>query len=35
VKEMREQCRRIAESYFNNLEEFIKKKMGKVTSEQS
>jgi predicted RND superfamily exporter protein len=32
---VREHCRKIADSYFGNLEEFIKKRMGKLTSEQS
>jgi hypothetical protein len=35
VREVREHCRKIADSYFGNLEEFIKKRMGKLTSEQS
>lgn len=35
VKEIREQCKKISDSYFNNLEDFIKKKIGKLTSEQS
>jgi hypothetical protein len=35
VREIREQCKKISESYFNNLEDFIKKKMNKITSEQS
>jgi hypothetical protein len=33
VKEIRDHCRKISDSYFSNLEEFIKKKMGKITSE--
>ena len=32
---MRDHCRKIADSYFGNLEDFLKKKMGKITSEQS
>lgn len=35
MKEIREQCKKISDSYFNNLEDFIKKKIGKLTSEQS
>lgn len=35
IREVRDHCKKIADSYFNNLEEFVKKKMGKLTSEQS
>ena len=35
MRDVREQCRKISDSYFQNLEEFIRKKMNRVTSEQS
>jgi len=35
VKEVRDQCRKLIDSYFLNLEEFIKKKMNKLTAEES
>lgn len=35
VREVRDHCKKIADSYFTNLEEFIRKKMGKITAEQS
>jgi hypothetical protein len=35
VKEVRDQCRKLLDSYFLNLEEFIKKKMNKLTAEES
>lgn len=35
MKEVRDQCRKLIDSYFLNLEEFIKKKMNKLTAEES
>lgn len=35
MKEVRDQCRKLLDSYFLNLEEFIKKKMNKLTAEES
>ena len=35
VREVREQCKKLSDSYFSNLEDFIRKKMVKITSEQS
>jgi hypothetical protein len=35
VKEVRDQCRKLLDSYFLNLEDFIKKKMNKLTAEES
>jgi hypothetical protein len=32
---VREQCKKLSDSYFNNLEDFIRKKMSRITSEQS
>ena len=35
VREVRDQCKKLSDSYFANLEDFIRKKMAKITSEQS
>jgi len=35
VREVREQCKKLSDSYFNNLEDFTRKKMSRITSEQS